>query len=495
MRFAHAIVVITTCAMSANSLFASGSDYSDAALRQLQEATRNQRSGQHLLNLASLRSLNDKDLRPFFSQFTQHPDWTVQVHAVLGLAELSEEQTVDPWLVQQIAPTAREHLIAQALDDGLLKQEQMETLLKWESLEATPRLLLLSDLRRLGNELDSEMIDGLSRSTDLSVAMFAALLGGKGDTIDNKTQSLRRATRRDRDNALQRTLLLIRQYKFTEATPWLVSLLDDGSVVLTDTQRYWTLFTLLSVNNEIGIEIWNREFSFEPNRKDQVRYFLLLLEAGIYPTESVRERLLIELDDPLLGNMFISGKINGNKESITPETITSLSDLVTQGHRATTDWAFRIALESLTSDQAMQFYKSLAIVPDGANPRRKEAAIRSFTELIRVAPSEAWTILRSTKDDSRQQELLLLAMLQVADEEAVEEATKLRRIGVNRADVLALLLMARSSTPLEKKDQEYLGIIAVGGGHVSPALETQAAWLYLKRMGLADKALAAVSPH
>ena len=136
---------------------------------------------------------------------------------MLGLAELSEEQTVDPWLVQQIAPTAREHLIAQALDDGLMKQEQMETLLKWESLEATPRLLLLSDLRRLGNEIDSEMINELSRSTDLSISMFAALLGDNDDTIDNTTQSLRRATRRDRDNALQRTLLLIRQYNFTEA--------------------------------------------------------------------------------------------------------------------------------------------------------------------------------------------------------------------------------------------------------------------------------------
>ena len=86
-------------------------------------------------------------------------------------------------------------------------------------------------------------------------------------------------------------------------------------------------------------------------------------------------------------------------------------------------------------------------------------------------------------------------MLQIANEEAIQEATKLRRIGVNRADVLTLLLIARSATPLQKKDQEYLGIIAAGGVHVSPALETQAAWLYLKRMGLADKALAAVSTH
>ena len=86
-------------------------------------------------------------------------------------------------------------------------------------------------------------------------------------------------------------------------------------------------------------------------------------------------------------------------------------------------------------------------------------------------------------------------MLQIDDEEAVQEATKIRRIGVNRADVLTLLLIARSASPLEKKDQEYLGIIAAGGGHVSPVLETQAAWLYLRRMGLADKALAAVSTH
>jgi len=419
----------------------------------------------------------------------------VQVHAVLGLAELSEERVIDPWLVQQIAPTAREHLIAQALDDGLILQEQMEALIQWDPLEPTPRLLLLSDLQNLGVEVDPEMLSELAHSTNLSVATFAALLSKDVELIQNTTTSLRRATQKNQDNALHRTLQLIRQYAFVDATPWLVSLLDDGSVALTDIQRYWTLFTLLAVNNEIGLEIWNREFSFEPNRKDQVRYFLLLLEAGIYPTEEIRDRLLIELDDPLLGNMFTSGKANGGSEAITPEVISSLSDLVTQGHRGSTDWSFRVAKDTLNREQATQFYKTLSTIPDGANTRRKDAAIRSFTQLIQVSPLTAWEILRDAKDDSQQQELLLLAMLQIADEEAVQEATKIRRIGVNRADVLTLLLIARSATPLEKKDQEYLGIIAAGGGHVSPALETQAAWLYLRRMGLADKALAAVSTH
>ena len=86
-------------------------------------------------------------------------------------------------------------------------------------------------------------------------------------------------------------------------------------------------------------------------------------------------------------------------------------------------------------------------------------------------------------------------MLQIADEGIVEEASKLRRIGLNKSDIMTLLLVARGASPLQENDQEYLGIIAAGGGHLSPALETQAAWLYLKRLGLADKALAAVRPQ
>jgi hypothetical protein len=493
MRLPCLVVAAITCFINPSVIYASGSDYTDAALRQIKEATTNQKNGQYLLNLSSLRSLNDVALRPFFSQFTQHEDWTVQVHAVLGLAELSDDKVVDPWLVQQIAPTAREYLIAHALDDGLIQQEQMESLIKWNQLEATPRLLLLAELYGLGAEVDETMVKELANSTDLTVSSFASLLTNNEEIIETTTDSLKRATAKDRDNALQRTLKLIRQYKFKDATPWLVSLLDNNSVVLNDTQRYWTLFTLLSIDSETGLEIWNRAFSFEPNRKDQVRYFLLLLEAGILPTEVIRDRLIIDLDDPLLGNMFKSGKINGGAESISQETLESLSTLVTQGHRASSDWVFRVVKDILTDEQATTFYKTLSSVPDDANARRKNAAIRSFIELIQISPEQAWKILRNAEDDSQQQELLLHAMLQVANREAITEAAKLRRIGVNRADVLALLLIARGEAPLDKKDQECLGIIAAGGGHVSTSLETQAAWLYLKRMGLADKALAAVS--
>ena len=191
MRCTVAILVSILCTQA----FASNdSDHTEAALRQLHRATTTQPNGQHLLNLSALRALNDPDLRPFFNQFSQHTDWHVQVHAVLGIAELSNDHTIDPWLVQQISPTAREHVIAQALDDGLFQQKQIEILLQWPPLETAPRLLLLADLQLLQGTKNEAMLKELTNNTDLSVAMFAALLLGDPTAIQTTTQSLRRAT-------------------------------------------------------------------------------------------------------------------------------------------------------------------------------------------------------------------------------------------------------------------------------------------------------------
>ena len=470
-------------------------DHSDAALRQLHRATKTQKNGQHLLSLAALRTLRDPDLRPFFHQFSQHSDWAVQVHAVLGIAELSEDQTIDPWLVQQIAPTARAHVIAQGLDDGLFQKEQIEILLKWPLLETAPRLLLLADLQRIDNSSNTEVLKELSNNTDLSVAMFAAILLGDTKTIENTTQSLRRATQSNRSVSLQRTFQLIRQYNVQTASDWLLALLEENTVVLTDHERYWTLFTLLTIDKEVGLQSWARAFPAEPERRDQMKYLLILLESGVTPTSEHVTRLRIDIEDALLGLMVKAGNVNKEKSEITPQDVRALSNLVKRGHRSSTEWAFRVAKEQFSDKFAEWFYQSLATIPENTNSKRNDVAIKAFIRLIGTSPEAAWSVLQSAKDDSEQQQLLLLAMLQIPNEDTVEQASKLKRIGLNKADIMTLLLVARGSSPLQENDQEYLGIIAAGGGHLSPALETQAAWLYLKQMGLADKALAAVRPE
>lgn len=489
------LTFILSCATTSCCFASMGSDYSDAALRQLRNATKFQRNGQHILNLSALRTLRDKDLRPLFLQFTQHSDWTVQVHAVLGLAELSEEQVVDPWIIQQISPPAREHSIAQALDDGLMKQDQMEALLEWSLLEENPKLLLIADLQLLGVEPKHEMLKGLANTTDLSVAMFAAILSKDREIIDDTTMRLRRASSSERMKSLLRTLQLIRQYKTDNSKEWVLSFFENHSLNLTERERSKLLYTLLTLDKTKGLESWNTAFPKSPDRFDQVENLLLLLESGVTPTSKIIERLEIDTSDPLLGPMVRSGNVTKDQSLVTNEDIKSLIELVEQGHRKSIEFAFRAARIRLSNQQAISFYKELSALPEDSSPKRKEVTVLAFENLIDSDPTSAWEILSSVKDDSEHQELLLFAALQISGETATDEASKLRRIGVNKADVMTLLLISRGSNPLKEVDLRNLGRIAAGGGHVSPSFETQAAWLYLKRMGLTDKALTAVSEN
>lgn len=491
----HLFVVMFSCFISLCCYASNYGDHTDAALRHFRDATKFHRNGQHILNLSALRMLKDEDLRPLFLQFTQHSEWTVQVHAVLGLAELSDEQVVDPWIVKQISPPAREHLIAQALDDGFLKQEQMETLLEWSLLEESPKLLLIADLQLLGVEIDFDMLRELANTTDLSVAMFAALLSKDKNIIDDSTQRLRRASNSERIRSLLRTLQLIRQYQTVDSNKWILSLLENHVMTLTDKERGKLLYTLLTIDTESGLEHWNTAFPQHPDRFNQVEHLLVLLESGITPTPKIIQRLEIDLDDPLLGTMVRAGNVTREPSEITEGDIGSLIELVEQGHRGSIEFAFRAAKIRLSNEQAITFYKSLSMLPEHPNLRRKEVAARAFENLIVVDEDTAWKMLHSVKDDSEQQELLLFATLQIAGETATKAVSSIRRIGVNKADVMTLLLIARGSEPLDVVDQRNLGIIAAGGGHVTSAFETQAAWLYLKSMGLADKALAAVSDN
>ena len=239
--------------------------------------------------------------------------------------------------------------------------------------EPTPRLLLLAELRSLNVPIDEGMVKELVDITDLSVAIFAALLLGDSEKIEGATRRLRRAVRTDRNKALHRTLQLIRQYKVQDASPWLMSLLEDDAVALSDKERYWTLFALLTVDKDFGLEIWNRAFSLEPERIDQVRYLLLLLESGIAPTPQNVQRLKIDMDDPLLGLMVRAGNINDdNSRTGTAKDVQAMIELVEQGHRDSINWVFRVAEKQLSVKHAKSFYQPLSRIPESSTLRRNE---------------------------------------------------------------------------------------------------------------------------
>ena len=471
-------------------------DYTKAALRKLTTATQQQQNGEHLANLSALRNLRDPALKPFFYKLAQHNNWSIQVHAVLGLSELAENGLVDPWLVQQVAPLAREQLIIQSLRDDLLSVEDMQSLLDWSLLEPSSTLLLTADLHSKGIAPSADRLVQLVNNSDLGIATVAALLSEDSKTIRTVSDRLRRATTREKRIALSQTLQLIQLYALPSSSKWLSMLLASPAYRLTDSQTLQTLFTLLKLDKEVGMKHWMNSVPSEPTKLEQVRFILLLMDAEIQLDEAIAEKLKIGSEDGLPYTLYLAGLESPHDPTDGEPYVELLLALANRGHSKSTEWTFR-RVENLPKELAQTFYTSLSMLPTESsanNARSRGIAVMAFRKLIKVNPDHAWNALREVEDDSHQQELMLLAMLQHRGDELLErEAIAIRRIGVARPDAMALLLAARGIEPLSQSDQRLLGLIAAGGASIGSPLETQAAWLYLRRMGMTDQALAAAT--
>jgi hypothetical protein len=65
-------------------------------------------------------------------------------------------------------------------------------------------------------------------------------------------------------------------------------------------------------------------------------------------------------------------------------------------------------------------------------------------------------------------------------------------LGNPNADGLALLLLARAGGPMNPQQMSDLSLLIRGGADIPDVLRVQAAWIYLKRTGQAQAALAQV---
>ncbi len=443
-------------------------------------------------NLRSLRNLRDPALRPYFFQLAQHSDWAVQVHAVLGLGELEDNELLDPWLIQQVSPIARNLLVSHALDDEKFTLDQMRGLLAWPLLEPGSRLLLAAELHENADPIDPDILQSLATNPDLTIATFASLMiDDDGSALAEATDRLRRASGAERSQTHSSTLVLIRQHRPEGAAEWLLQLLSDDTMRLSAEERYWTIYALVDIDPVKGFPYWEIAVPAAPTREEQIRWALLLMEAGAPMGEAVAGRLQITDDEPLLAAMLVAGDAVSREGD---DVVEAMADLVETEHAASIDWAFRAA-DRLTEEQQRTLFTRLATLPEDGRvtPRRGHVATQAVSRLLEIDEEAVYAMLREAEDDSMQQVVLLLELLQSGGDRASVEAEKIRRIGFDRPDALALLLAARGSGSMSDADRRKLGIIAGGGGRVDEPLQTQAAWLYLQRMGMTEKALAAVS--
>jgi HEAT repeat protein len=467
-------------------------DLADSAKRHLVRSAQAQRDGSHLIRLSSLRVLRDPEMQPLFYGLLQHKEWQVQVHALLGLAEIDSDIGLDPLLVTQVDPLAREQAISTAIDLNLLHAEAMQKLLEWNRLETSNRLLLMAELQEAGEPIDLERLRELADDNDLLIAGVASLLlanGGDEAALSTISTRLKKATQTEREQVLQRMFDVVRIYEINAATLWLN---DTLRRVDDDDLAYWGTFSLMTMNPELGKPHWNRILGDDPTYHQRVRAGLQLLEAGIPVDSSARKRLRAD-EDELIQRMAAAS----NAIAADSNVIETMEALIDTGHPQCIEWALRHA-QVMPKEQSRTIYVYFINRLEASTRTARELdvraqAISAMSNLTVLDADVASQLLLDSDDDSMKQQALLIGALQGHSPELVEAARPIRRIGSSRPDSLALLLLARDGSGLKDQDVQQLGRIAAGGSMLGEMLQAQAAWLYLKHTGELDEALVEVS--
>jgi hypothetical protein len=119
-----------------------------------------------------------------------------------------------------------------------------------------------------------------------------------------------------------------------------------------------------------------------------------------------------------------------------------------------------------------------------------ESLTRAIARLAQVAPTELTALLASVEDDRTLQETFILALASAGTREAAEVAATMRGKSSRSGEAMIAVLGARHADSVSEDVLRELATVAGGGTGVSPVIQTQAAWLWLRHAKRTDDAIA-----
>lgn len=469
-------------------------DRFDDAVRALLKATTVRATGEHILLLSSLRQLRDAELQPLFSSLSQVRNPTVQINAVLGLAELSRNRRVDTWKLSQIKDARfRALAIIQARDEDLIGAPELREILAWPDLSEDLRVYVLLLLVSLGETVDSAALTTLMTEGELPGTRAYAALAlchlGQPEGTGEALKALDTLPPLVRDGAVREMLGTVAYMKLRGAATWIRGLLAVGD--LGPTAESIALRTLLTLDPVGAAPLWQEHYRNADNVGHQVRLALMLLEQARSVPAELFSACAAEPNE-LLSAIGTIGRLVASGQSAVEECVA----LIGRRYPPASAWVLEHA-RTLEAPQASTLYA--AVIDDSLE---EGPVLNDRLELARMASVELLRIdgpaLRRSLDlaGARQRRLtvesILSGALTAASPDALTLIEGIDKWVSTRSQSLALLIKARYAESLSEEDLYRLSLVYRGGGSVTPAGEVQAAWLYLRRTGQQGQALAAL---
>lgn len=497
-------------AHSSDRVDASTNEAAEFLLRQSMQV---HRDGRHNLLLRALRHMQDPTLTPLFADLAESEHPALAIHGILGLAESSPERRLDLARLARIKePTTQAELLGAAMDAGLVRDEDAARLMTWEGMDPGVRLVVATQLVRLGKLGDrSALVEGM-KSPNLSRRALAALLAlaGGDDRAERILLELNawQATEREATQAM--LLTTAARFDLSRAGPWAMSLASDpqsgGKLALLALQ------TAIDLRAPGADALWLSQYDSTADLAQRTRLALMALRLTGHIDPVVFQRTAAE-SDPLVRAMGRAGLAitaggggrpvdngpGGGPEGGSAAVVEACIRLVQMHHPITTAWVLDFCREKAAPADARLILMSVVLAIDGEGRNREQRladAMQAVQAMVERDAGGAGGMLRpmliadQTSPDVRRAILLGLVATRSPGSVAAVEGVSMDRDA--EAAALIALLKGKHGRDLSDREMADLRIAVRGGAGVPDTLRLQAGWTYLRMTGQASSALVRV---
>ncbi|MFM7132908.1 MAG: hypothetical protein ACKO0W_01175 [Planctomycetota bacterium] len=464
----------------------------DSSVRMLRDGLGSRNDGIQHAAMVSLRELRDPALRPMLERLLKSDDWTMRVDSLLGLAELSDDGLVDlEALLALPGEDDREEATRAAITLRMLDQARIERLLAADDLAAPQRVLLATELRRLGGQPDQAMLVRLAQSRTPEIAGIATALlvdsaaSDAADLVASLKTMLGTLPARSRAAAVAQVAEACLASRAERAAPLVAELIALPEI--TGDARMRALGSLLVLAPETAYPVFAASVEADRSQTSLVRHALVLLTAGVRAPKGEWTRL--RNGDALLETLADSGELLGASSDLE-----AYEKIIALGHRT----SLLAALEGArrlgeSSERALGVASLRALVREGkALGPLLEPSVRAIARLAAIAPEELRPSLAGTIESRDVHDALLLALMGAGTPAAAEVAASAQGRSSRLGEALIVVLRARTSPTIRPDELQLLATVAGGGSGADPAVRTQAAWLWARHAAKAPEVIEAV---
>ena len=466
-----------------------------SAIYLLKKSLEVDRSGRHNRMLSAIRHLRDPMLEPLFAQLAEASHPVLQIHGLLGLAEVSTMQKLDMVRVAMINdPAVQAQLVTAAMDSDLLNNDDADQLLDWPDLDIGVKVLVATRLVEAGRFTDLSLLHQVLEDEKLGRQGLAALLLHQlGDTAGlKKLRAIDVSSDATRDEVRQMIIEAALRHGFDNIGLWACNISKTPGV--DEQLGLLAMRAAMRFGQKQAYQLWQQQYHSAGDITQQTRLAIIALQLSPYLDAQLFDELL-DSNDQLVRQIGRAGRAIANDSDDIADQIDSL---IAMHHPLMNSWSLSYCRDHAGAGQAKLIYLTLILAyekgPESGRIKRLDIAVDAAQELYELDPEHAAGLLstiladKRTKPDLRKGILLALLRTHAAGAETVVD--QLLPFEDSASNNLALLLLAKhENVKLTKNQFKDLQIIVQGGGGLQDTLRVQAAWAYLKRTGQAHLAI------